>query len=100
MRGFWNDPDGVSITDWLAAVFTMGYFAVAGIMAIKLYQGSLTDRAVDFFSVFSWPVMTILGGYFGDRIASRFGGKRQSKSRQLQAASASKGDDGSAYPPV
>jgi len=96
MKGFWNDAEGVSITDWLAAIFALGYFAIVGIMAVKLYQGTLTDRAVDFFSVFSWPVMTILGGYFGDRIASRFTGRRPTPA----GPGPKQGDGNSAYPGV
>ncbi|MEG6521188.1 hypothetical protein [Desulfotomaculum sp. 1211_IL3151] len=73
MRGFWNDDDGMSITDSLAIWFSVGFGIVSAIFVYLLLTDKLTDRAVDFFTQFSWPVITILGGYYGDKIASQFG---------------------------
>lgn len=72
IKGFWNDEDGFSITDCLAGIFTYGYFLISGIMVQKLVTDSLSNEDLAFFQYFSWPVMTILGGYFGDKIMERF----------------------------
>lgn len=74
MRGFYNDDDGLSITETLALVFSGVYVLVVIVMLAALMRGRLADLHVDFLSVCSWPVLTILAGYFGDRVASRFGG--------------------------
>jgi hypothetical protein len=74
VRGFYNDDDGLSITETLALGFSGAYMLVVGVLLVVLAKGQLTDRHIDFLSVCSWPVLTILAGYFGDRVASRFGG--------------------------
>lgn len=84
MRGFWNDDDGMSITDSLAIWFSVGFGIVSIIFVYLLLNDKLTDRAVDFFTQFSWPVITILGGYYGDKIASQFGSAISRKQPQLQ----------------
>lgn|GEM_PF-4628457 len=43
-----------------------------------LAAGLLTRDAVDFFEVFTWPVLVILGGYFGHKLLDRLPvGKRR-----------------------
>ncbi|MEG6521155.1 hypothetical protein [Desulfotomaculum sp. 1211_IL3151] len=84
MRGFWNDDDGMSITDSLAIWFSVGFGIVSAIFVYLLLNDKLTDRAVDFFTQFSWPIITILGGYYGDKIASQFGSAISSRRRQPQ----------------
>lgn len=69
LKGFWNDRDGVTITDFLAVVFAAAYMLVSWFLIDKLRNGSLTDQDVDFFEVYSWAMLTILGGYFLDRTA-------------------------------
>lgn len=71
MRGFWNDPEGLSITEVLSLAFTGAYFLVAAFMVRILASGSLTRDAVDFFEVFTWPVLVILGGYFGNKLLDK-----------------------------
>jgi len=73
LRGFWNDRDGLTITDFLAILFTSSYFVVSWVMVRKVLGGTLTDKDVTFFEVYSWGMWTILGGYFVDRTASRLG---------------------------
>jgi peptidoglycan biosynthesis protein MviN/MurJ (putative lipid II flippase) len=69
LRGFWNDRDGVTITDFLALVFAAAHMVVSWYMIDKLRTSTLTDQDVDFFEVYSWGMLTILGGYFLDRTA-------------------------------
>lgn len=79
MRGFWNDSDGVSVPDVLAIIFTVAYFGVAGYV---LY-GGLDDMKIDFFSVFTWPILTILGGYFGGHVLGQIGSSLRGGGRRM-----------------
>jgi hypothetical protein len=81
MRGFYNDDDGLSITDTLALGFSGVYALVVVVLLVLLVKGQLAEIHVDFLSVCSWPVLSILAGYFGDRVASRFG--RFARSRKV-----------------
>lgn len=74
-KGFWNDQDGFSITDVLALGFSFLYAIVSVMMFIKLWTGELTDTAIDFFQVFSYPMLVILGGYFGNKLTGKIVGK-------------------------
>ncbi len=69
LKGFWNDTDGISITDTLAGIFSFSYFLVSGVILQKIILDQLNDKDIAFFQYYSWPIMTILGGYFGDKIA-------------------------------
>jgi len=64
LKGFWNDPDGLSITDIISLTFITFYF----ILAIYLFHNGLTEREVDFFNVVTWNTLTILGGYFASGV--------------------------------
>lgn len=75
LRGFWNDPEGLSFAEAISIVFTALYLAVTGLLLARLLGGNLTDQALDFFEVLTWPMLTILGGWFGDRMLSRFGSR-------------------------
>ena len=79
MRGFWNDPDGISITDFLALVFSAAYLSLIGLLVARMIGGVLADQDVDFLQIVTWPVLTILGGYFGGQMLGRLQGglKRQ-----------------------
>jgi hypothetical protein len=81
MRGFWSDPEGLSITEVLSLAFAGAYFIVAGFMVRLLAAGLLTRDAVDFFEVFTWPVLVILGGYFGNKLLDRLPSLRRTPPR-------------------
>lgn len=70
---FYNDDDGLSITDTLALFFSLIYLVIITVMLYCLFKNRLTDTHLDFMQITAWPVLTILGGYFGDRIVSNFG---------------------------
>lgn len=74
LKGFWSDPDGLSIPDLLSLVFTLAYLIVTGIMVRRLVGDTLTDNAIDFYQVFTWNMLTVLGGWFGNQMISRLGG--------------------------
>lgn len=73
LRGFWNDVGGLSLPEALSIVFTALYLVVTGLLLARLLAGTLTDQALDFLELVSWPMLTVLGGWFGDRMLSRFG---------------------------
>jgi|GEM_PF-3841629 len=74
LHGFWNDPEGLSFPEAISIVFTALYLAVTGLLLGRLLAGALTDQALDFYQILTWAMLTILGGWFGDRMLSRFGG--------------------------
>lgn len=73
LRGFWNDPEGLSFAEAISIVFTVLYLAVTALLLPRLLGGNLTDQALDFYEILTWPMLTVLGGWFGDRMLSRFG---------------------------
>lgn len=70
---FYNDDDGLSITDTLALFFSLVYLVIIAVMLYCLFKAHLTETHLDFLEITTWPVLTILGGYFGDRIVSNLG---------------------------
>lgn len=72
MRGWWNDNDGVSITEWLAAVVIVIYAGMLMLTGYKLLKGTLSERDIALIGQITIPVTTVLGGYFVDRTARRF----------------------------
>ena len=94
MRCFLNDDDGLSITDTLAIFFALIYLVLIAVMLFLLTRNKLTDLHLDFLQISTWPVLTILGGYFGDRIFSNFGPVGSARrSRRMTA-----GSDGNGMP--
>lgn len=71
LRGFWNDPDGISMSDFLALAFTASYMGLLGMTVTKLLRGTVTAEDIQLLQVVTWPVMTILGGYFGGEMLGR-----------------------------
>lgn len=59
MRGFWNDPDGLSIAE-LATVLSLPIWMY---VAIKFARApDLTANQVDYFTVLSYPLLIAVGG--------------------------------------
>ncbi|NGQ95517.1 hypothetical protein G3578_10165 [Brevibacillus sp. SYP-B805] len=73
MKTFWNDNDGLSITDVLAILFAVGYFYVTWIFIGKLRADTLKSVDVDFFAAYSYGMLVILGGYFGRNVVAGIG---------------------------
>lgn len=59
MRGFWNDPEGLSIAELaiLAALPPWVYTAYRYALA-----ADLSANQVDFFLVLTYPLLVVLGG--------------------------------------
>lgn len=68
--------DGVNMQEYLAFVLVLIYSVVALTMAAKIYLKELSAADNDFFWTLSWPVMVILGFYFGAKVAVEFGKMR------------------------
>ncbi|MDP2871913.1 MAG: hypothetical protein Q8P31_05175 [Bacillota bacterium] len=73
MQGFWNDPDGISITDFLALGFSLAYMVLLALTLWRMIAGKLEPTDIDFLQVVTWPTLTILGGYFGGQMLGRLG---------------------------
>jgi len=72
MAGFWNDEDGLSITDIIAVSIVGSYILFQIPFAYKLVKGSLTVNDISLLGQAIIPVTTVLGGYFIDRTAKNF----------------------------
>lgn len=81
-KGFWNDRDGWSITDVMSIGFATLFAVVSFMMFIKLWTDELTMQSIDFFQVFSYPMLIILSGYFGDKIVGNLGAKRNFRKKE------------------
>ncbi|MCP1159468.1 hypothetical protein [Bacillus infantis] len=86
-KGFWNDSDGLSITDTLSVGFSILFAIVSIMMFIKLWKEDLTMQSIDFFQVFSYPMLIILSGYFGNKIVENLGAKRNFKKKEITSVS-------------
>lgn len=73
IHGFWDDPEGLSFPEAISIVFTALYLTVTGVLLSRLLKNALTDQALDFYQILTWTMLTVLGGWFGDRMLSRFG---------------------------
>jgi hypothetical protein len=57
MRGFWNDPDGLTI-DEFAALMVLPLFLFTG---VKLALAKdITATQVDFFTVLTYPILAVV----------------------------------------
>jgi hypothetical protein len=68
--------DGVNMQEYLAFVLVLIYSVVALTLAVKVYLKDLSAADNEFFWTLSWPVMVILGFYFGAKVAVEFGKSR------------------------
>lgn len=57
MRGFWNDPDGLSIEEF-AALLVLPLFLFVGVkLAIA---EDISSTQVDFFTVLTYPILAVV----------------------------------------
>lgn len=65
MRGFWNDPDGLTIED-LAVLASLGLYVFVGVK-IAL-AGDISTNQVDFFTVLGYPIIAAIAKRAIERI--------------------------------
>lgn len=100
MQGFWNDPDGISMTDFLALLFSAAYMTLLALTLWRMITGKLAATDIDFLQVVTWPTLTILGGYFGGQMLGKLGkGSSGSGARQV-APTWYAPQDGTGYGPL
>jgi len=85
MAGFWNDGDGLSITDIIAVSIVGSYILFLITFAYKLVKGSLTMNDVSLLGQAIIPVTTVLGGYFVDRASRNFSPLRRQEKEAKEA---------------
>jgi hypothetical protein len=74
MKGFWNDPDGLSIEEF-AAILVLPLFLFVG---IKLAMtADITGTQVDFFTVLTYPILAVVARKAVERVGFPVLGKRQ-----------------------
>lgn len=65
MKGFWNDGDGITISD-IASIITILLYLFVGVkLAISK---NLTANQVDFFSILSYPILAIIAKQAIERV--------------------------------
>lgn len=73
MKGFWNDRDGITISD-IASIITIILYLFVGIkLAISK---DLTVNQVDFFSILSYPILAIIAKQAIERVGFPSLGRR------------------------
>lgn len=82
LSGFWNDADGLSITDIIAVSIVGSYILFLIPFAYKLVKGSLTVNDISLLGQTMIPVTTVLGGYFIDRTAKNFSSQKRSPAKE------------------
>lgn len=79
LRGFWNDPEGVTVPEILELVVALTWAVAVGVELVQLIQGRLASVGVDLLTVISWTVLAVLGG----GIVQRFGFPRVRGPQQM-----------------
>lgn len=82
IKGFWNDADGLSITDLIAVSIVGSYIVFLVPFAYKLVKGSLSVNDISLLGQAIIPVTTVLGGYFIDRTAKNFSFQKRAASKE------------------
>jgi len=73
MRGFWNDPNGLTI-DEFAALLILPLFLFVG---VKLAMAKdISSTQVDFFTVLTYPILAVVARQAVERIGWPSLGKR------------------------
>jgi len=73
MRGFWNDPNGLTI-DEFAALLVLPLFLFVG---VKLAMAKdISSTQVDFFTVLTYPILAVVARQAVERIGWPSLGKR------------------------
>lgn len=67
MKAFWNDNEGLSVTDFLGCVVVISYTAIS---AIGVFLPQYTASAEVMLDFLKTPVTLVLTGYFGKTIAA------------------------------
>lgn len=80
--GFWNDLDGLSITDTMSVLIVGSYILFLIPFAYKLVKGSLTMNDVSLVGQAIIPVTTVLGGYYVEKTAKNFSRKAQNQQQK------------------
>lgn len=73
VKAFWNDKDGLSLSEWVAVVVIAVWAVVTLWMAVYMFRGELTDKMVNFYSVLGWMPLGVIGGLFGEKAVERLG---------------------------
>ena len=73
MKAFWNDKQGLSLSEWVAVVVISVWAIVTLWMAGYMFHGELTDKMVNFYSVLGWMPLGVIGGLFGEKAVERLG---------------------------
>jgi uncharacterized membrane protein (DUF485 family) len=75
--GFWNDSDGLSITDIMSILIVGSYILFLVPFAYKMVRGSLSTNDISLLGQAIIPVTTVLGGYYVEKASRNFSRRGQ-----------------------
>lgn len=84
-KGFWNDEHGLTLTEAVAVIVMGAWLVVTVWMMCYMVTGNLTDRMVDFYSVFTWTPLGVVGGLFGQAAFGALAGRSGGSTNLTQA---------------
>lgn len=96
MRGFWNDPEGLTI-DEFAAILVLPLFLFVG---VKLAMADdITSTQVDFFTVLTYPILAVVARQAVERFGFPLVG-RKGKMSQVSNEGGTYYEDSREQPPI
>ena len=75
MKGFWNDPNGLTI-DEFAALLVLPLFLFVGVKLAMAGQ-EITSVQVDFFTVLTYPILAVVARQAVERFGFPTIGRKQ-----------------------
>jgi len=77
MKGFWNDPNGLTI-DEFAALLVLPLFLFVGVKLAMAGQ-EITSVQVDFFTVLTYPILAVVARQAVERFGFPVIGRKQAQ---------------------
>lgn len=73
LKWFGNDNDGLALSDMVGIIIIIMWLVTTSYMLYMLYMGKLTAIMIDFYSVFLWLPLIVVGSLFGESVVSFIG---------------------------
>lgn len=100
LKWFGNDTDGLTLSDVVGIVVITMWVLVTSYLLYVMLKKELTYIMIDFYSVFLWLPLLVVGSLFGESVISFIGKGRipdfkLNKNKQLEEEN--NGDDNDEY---
>lgn len=73
LKWFGNDRDGLTLSDIVGIIVIMMWVIVTSYLVYVMLRKELTDIMIDFYSVFLWLPLLVVGSLFGESVISFMG---------------------------